>query len=604
MSIFGNRSRVKSTHIIAKQSLRVESDDGSSVFTVDKPTSTLQSNLGTTILNNTVKLGTDLEIKDNIIEINTDTKDADIGLALKYSNSGTKYAGLYRDNISGQFVLYKEIIPKPQSNIDITSSNLADLNTNEIFTKDFSVLNKMKKIDEKNNTYEISIPNKAGTMAMISDIQSYAQHDQELNTTNSVIFAGLTVNGNITTSGTTDGVDLSAFKTAYDTHKTDYDSKINQELKTTSAPIFSSMQIKNGTNVMASFATSGALTTTTITAGTNAIAVGALSATSITSSGTMSCGTNAITGGILNCSSIIDSGTLSCAGMSCGSNSLTCGSISSGSIAINPTWARLRSNISLGVGGSKWFIIDLTGTECDKFELRGWIISQNNGFLLSIDSVELVARSRDKFNAHFRLQPDINNNSNIPPYISQLATVVLSQTDLIDGIADKILIGIKIYQPDGNNNINIDIRKISGRNLIIPTLLPLSYATLDIIPTDPYTDGLARTLSYKTSSIFSLSSGAYEWNTYDYEHAGTVKICRALTTGAINAGTNAITGGTLNCSSIIDSGSLSCTTLTTTGAINAGTNALTSGALNCSSSIDSGTLNAVSISCGSIDSVT
>ena len=73
--------------------------------------------------------------------------------------------------------------------------------------------------------------------AIKSDYQ--AKIDQEVKTTSTPTFAG------IITSGLVDGVDISAFKAEYDLIKSDYESlksdyqaKINQEVKTTSTPTF------------------------------------------------------------------------------------------------------------------------------------------------------------------------------------------------------------------------------------------------------------------------------------------------------------------------------------------------------------------------------
>ena len=55
--------------------------------------------------------------------------------------------------------------------------------------------------------------------------------DQSLKTTDAPVFAGLTLDGDLLTTGKLDGVDLSTFKS-------DYDGKINQGLKTTHAPTF------------------------------------------------------------------------------------------------------------------------------------------------------------------------------------------------------------------------------------------------------------------------------------------------------------------------------------------------------------------------------
>jgi len=55
--------------------------------------------------------------------------------------------------------------------------------------------------------------------------------DQNLRTTDSPTFGGITVNGNILITGNVDGVKISTFKT-------DYDAKINQNLKITASPTF------------------------------------------------------------------------------------------------------------------------------------------------------------------------------------------------------------------------------------------------------------------------------------------------------------------------------------------------------------------------------
>ena len=84
---------------------------------------------------------------------------------------------------------------------------------------------------------------------------------------------------------------------------------------------------------------------------------------------------------------------------------------------------------------------------------------------------------------------------------------------------------------------------------------------------------------------------------------GGVSCTTLTTTGAINTGTNAITGGTLSCSSIINSGTLSCAGVTTTGAINAGTNAIGCGSIT-SSGIFSNGANAMTCGALSCSSVT
>lgn len=67
----------------------------------------------------------------------------------------------------------------------------------------------------------ISITNGAGSIT-INTIQ-------DIRTSASPTFAGLSINGNITCSGLVDGVDVSAFKA-------DYDSKVDQNVKTTASP--------------------------------------------------------------------------------------------------------------------------------------------------------------------------------------------------------------------------------------------------------------------------------------------------------------------------------------------------------------------------------
>jgi len=65
--------------------------------------------------------------------------------------------------------------------------------------------------------------------------------DQEIHKGHSPEFAGLTINGNITITGTVDGADVSDLKTAFDTHKgsTGADhTYINQDIKSGASPTF------------------------------------------------------------------------------------------------------------------------------------------------------------------------------------------------------------------------------------------------------------------------------------------------------------------------------------------------------------------------------
>lgn len=61
--------------------------------------------------------------------------------------------------------------------------------------------------------------------------------NQNVLTTSAVTFAGLTINGNITVTGTVDGVDISSFKSSYDSHNHDSSYKKTADIKATSATI-------------------------------------------------------------------------------------------------------------------------------------------------------------------------------------------------------------------------------------------------------------------------------------------------------------------------------------------------------------------------------
>ncbi len=71
--------------------------------------------------------------------------------------------------------------------------------------------------------------------------------NQNVKTTASPTFAGQTINGNITVSGNVDGVDVSTFKS-------DYDAKINQDVRTSASPSFTNLTL-SGINASTFYAT-------------------------------------------------------------------------------------------------------------------------------------------------------------------------------------------------------------------------------------------------------------------------------------------------------------------------------------------------------------
>jgi hypothetical protein len=70
-----------------------------------------------------------------------------------------------------------------------------------------------------------------GILTISATRWGYVSSMQDVKTTSSPTFGGMTLNGDVTTSGLLDGVDLSVFKT-------DYDSKIDQSVKIASSPTF------------------------------------------------------------------------------------------------------------------------------------------------------------------------------------------------------------------------------------------------------------------------------------------------------------------------------------------------------------------------------
>src|SRR6185503_13955828 len=78
-----------------------------------------------------------------------------------------------------------------------------------------------------------------GTDVALLSSDYYSTVDQKLLTTSSPTFAGLNMTGNIITSGLIDGVDLSVFYA-------DYTSKVDQNVKSGSSPTFGSIIFTNG----------------------------------------------------------------------------------------------------------------------------------------------------------------------------------------------------------------------------------------------------------------------------------------------------------------------------------------------------------------------
>ena len=78
-------------------------------------------------------------------------------------------------------------------------------------------------------------------------------------------------------------------------------------------------------------------------------------------------------------------------------------------------------------------------------------------------------------------------------------------------------------------------------------------------------------------------------------NSGTLQCTGLSSTGNILAGTNSVSCGTLNCTSVNNSGSSQCVGLTSTGNISAGSNSVTCGTLNCTSVNNSGSSQCVGV---------
>jgi len=78
-------------------------------------------------------------------------------------------------------------------------------------------------------------------------------------------------------------------------------------------------------------------------------------------------------------------------------------------------------------------------------------------------------------------------------------------------------------------------------------------------------------------------------------NSGTLQCTGLSSTGNILAGTNSVSCGTLNCTSVNNSGSSQCVGLTSTGNISAGSNSVTCGTLNCTSVNNSGSSQCVGL---------
>ena len=79
--------------------------------------------------------------------------------------------------------------------------------------------------------------------------EDHSYIDQSVVIGTSPVFGGLTLDADLVTTSTIDGVDVLGLKNDYDAHKTDYDSKINQSVKDTFSPTFTGLTINGNITI-------------------------------------------------------------------------------------------------------------------------------------------------------------------------------------------------------------------------------------------------------------------------------------------------------------------------------------------------------------------
>lgn len=146
----------------------------------------------------------------------TTTSNASFGVLFLAALNVNNQVSIINGNITLSGTIDGRYVSTDGASLDYlyTTLGLSGLTTAEV--------NQLKNIDSST----FSIPQWSRLAAI----------DQNLTTTSSPTFGNTTINGNITVSGNVDGVDVSAFKS-------DYDSKINQAVRTTSIPTFGGLNL-------------------------------------------------------------------------------------------------------------------------------------------------------------------------------------------------------------------------------------------------------------------------------------------------------------------------------------------------------------------------
>jgi len=416
---------------------------------------------------------------------------------------------------------------------------------------------------------------------------------------------GISVTGNIAVSGTVDGVDVSAFYS-------DYLTKINQPVLTSSTPIFAGLTI-----------------TGPIFSGTNAISCGAISCTSVTASGTMSCagltttgsifaGTNSITGGAFSCSSLTSSGTLSAVGITstgpitAGTNSLTAGATTVGSLVCSGTLSAagltITGPISVGTnsvacGAITCTTVTASGTMSSVgLTTTGPISAGTNTIgggaatFTSVTSSGTMSCGTNSMTAGAITCRSLTSSGTMSCGTNSMTCGTLeSGLILASGAISCGINAISCGPIVANGPITSSGNQITAGpfQCVGATMSSLSVSGASALG-GVSCSSLADSGTLSAAGITSTGAVTAGTNTLTAGATtlSTLTLTGAATTLSINAGTNPVTHGALTTTTVTASGTLSAVGITSTGTMSCGTNAFTCGALSSTTITTTGAINA------------